>query len=127
MKYLLGGKGANLAHMSSIGLSVPPGFTVTTEVCSAFHEAGQLLPEGVWSDIIEGLRGIESEMGRKLGDGKKPLLVSVRSGAAISMPGMMDTVLNLGINDKTVTGLAKEFGERFAWVTTMTQDIPAFS
>mmetsp|Transcript_28670 Transcript_28670/g.28996 ORF Transcript_28670/g.28996 Transcript_28670/m.28996 type:complete len:975 (+) Transcript_28670:109-3033(+) len=113
-KSLLGGKGANLADMSTIGLSVPPGFTVTTEVCAAFHSNGKMLPEGVWGQIVEGVASIESEMGRKFGDNEKPLLVSVRSGAAVSMPGMMDTILNLGLNDDTVRGLSKDFGERFA-------------
>lgn len=115
-KQILGGKGANLAEMSSIGLSVPPGMTITTEVCAKFHEAGCTLPDGVWTEVMQGLEGIEQEMGRKLGDASKPLLVSVRSGAAISMPGMMDTILNLGLNDATVVGLAKDFGERFAMV-----------
>lgn len=114
MKSVLGGKGANLADMCSIGLSVPPGFTITTEVCAAFHSTGRLLPKGVWEQVISSLNGVEAEMGRKFGDVKAPLLLSVRSGAAISMPGMMDTVLNLGLNDETVAGLSKEFGERFA-------------
>lgn len=114
LKFLLGGKGSNLAEMSAIGLSVPPGFTVTTEVCAAFHEANQKLPKNVWTRILDGVKSIEEEMGRKLGDLDRPLLVSVRSGAAISMPGMMDTILNLGLNDETVVGLSKDFGEKFA-------------
>lgn len=114
LKFLLGGKGANLADMSSIGLTVPPGFTITTEVCAAFHKGEQKLPHGVWDHIVEGVKSIEAEMGRKFGDASKPLLVSVRSGAAISMPGMMDTILNLGLNDDTVAGLSKNFGEKFA-------------
>ncbi len=114
LKFLLGGKGANLADMSAIGLTVPPGFTITTEVCAAFHKGDQKLPHGVWSNIVEGVKSIENEMGRKFGDSTKPLLVSVRSGAAISMPGMMDTILNLGLNDETVAGLSKNFGEKFA-------------
>ena len=117
LKYLLGGKGANLAEMSAIGLSVPPGFTVTTEVCAAFHEAGQKLPKNVWTKVLDGVKTIEEEMGRKFGDIQRPLLVSVRSGAAISMPGMMDTILNLGLNDETVAGLSKDFGEKFALVS----------
>jgi len=116
MKFLLGGKGANLADMSSMGLSVPPGFTITTEVCNAFHNNGKRISKEVWQLSMEALTAIESEMGRKFGDPKKPLLVSVRSGAAVSMPGMMDTILNLGLNDDTVEGLASAFGERFALV-----------
>ena len=115
MKTLLGGKGANLAEMSSIGLSVPAGFTVTTETCAAFHENGGQLPEGCWEQMLEGLAHIEACMGAKLGDPANPLLLSVRSGAAISMPGMMDTVLNLGLNDTVVEGLAEKAGEQFAF------------
>lgn len=114
LKYLLGGKGANLADMSKIGLSVPPGFTITTEVCASYHESGQSLPNSVWPEVLNGVKSIENEMGRKFGDPSRPLLVSVRSGAAISMPGMMDTILNLGLNDETVAGLAENFGEKFA-------------
>ena len=100
--------------MSAIGLSVPPGFTITTEVCSVFHTNNKMLPTGVWDSCISKLRIVENDMGKKLGDSEIPLLLSVRSGAAISMPGMMDTVLNLGLNDVTVVSLAKDFGERFA-------------
>lgn len=100
--------------MSAMGLAVPPGFTITTEVCSAFHNAGKSLSNEVWQLTLEALKKVENEMGRKFGDSKKPLLVSVRSGAAVSMPGMMDTILNLGLNDETVKGLAESFGERFA-------------
>ena len=106
--------GAALADMAAIGLSVPPGFTITTEICAAYHSSGNRLPANTWTKVLEGLRSIELEMGRKFGDSEKPLLVSVRSGAAVSMPGMMDTVLNLGLNDETVKALAKDFGERFA-------------
>lgn len=113
---MLGGKGANLADMSAIGLSVPPGFTITTEVCAAFHKSNGALPATVWPEVLSGVKSIETEMGRKFGDHERPLLVSVRSGAAISMPGMMDTILNLGINDDTVVGLSKDFGEKFALV-----------
>lgn len=111
---LLGGKGKNLALMSDMGLSVPPGLTITTEVCSAFHKGASKLPSSVWPQVLEGMKLIEKEMSATFGDSTKPLLVSVRSGAAISMPGMMDTVLNLGINDETVKGLTLQFGERFA-------------
>ena len=92
LQFLLGGKGANLAEMSAIGLAVPPGFTITTEVCSAFHKHGRVLPSGVWEAAVAKLHAVENDMGRKLGDPTAPLLLSVRSGAAISMPGMMDTV-----------------------------------
>ncbi|KAJ4968952.1 hypothetical protein NE237_015653 [Protea cynaroides] len=115
MKSLLGGKGANLAEMASIGLSVPPGLTISTEACQEFQECGKQLPEGLWEEILEALDSVEKEMGAKLGDPSKPLLLSVRSGAAISMPGMMDTVLNLGLNDEVVAGLASRSGERFAY------------
>jgi pyruvate,orthophosphate dikinase len=115
MKSLLGGKGANLAEMSSIGLSVPAGFTVTTEVCAQFHENGGELPSGCWEDMLESLQFVERCMGKTLGDPENPLLLSVRSGAAVSMPGMMDTVLNLGLNDEVVEGLAKKAGEKFAF------------
>lgn len=116
MKSLLGGKGANLYDMAMLGLSVPPGFTVTTEVCDAFHKLDKNLPDGVWSAVMENLGKLETQIGRTLGDTANPLLVSVRSGAAISMPGMMDTILNLGLNDETVEGLARSFqNERFAY------------
>ncbi|XP_072958683.1 pyruvate, phosphate dikinase 2 [Typha angustifolia] len=115
MKALLGGKGANLAEMASIGLSVPPGLTVSTEACQQYQENGLKLPPGLWEEILEGLLWVEEEMGAKLGNAEKPLLVSVRSGAAVSMPGMMDTVLNLGLNDEVVMGLAAKSGERFAY------------
>lgn len=115
LKFLLGGKGTNLAEMSAIGLSVPPGFTITTEVCNAFHKNGRALPQGVWKSALAKLRMVEQDMGKALGDVQNPLLLSVRSGAAISMPGMMDTVLNLGLNDATAAALEKSFGERFAW------------
>ena len=96
---------------------MPPGFTITTEVCSAFHDNNQVLPKGTWERILLGVQSIEKEMGRSFGDLARPLLVSVRSGAAISMPGMMDTILNLGLNDHTVGGLSKDFGEKFALVS----------
>ncbi|KAL9686787.1 hypothetical protein QQ045_031180 [Rhodiola kirilowii] len=115
MKSLLGGKGANLAEMASIGLSVPPGLTISTEACQEYQLVGKNLPEGLWEEIMEGLKYVEQEIGATLGDPSKPLLLSVRSGAAISMPGMMDTVLNLGLNDEVVAGLAAKSGERFAY------------
>ncbi|CAA0807092.1 Pyruvate- phosphate dikinase 1- chloroplastic [Striga hermonthica] len=115
MKSLLGGKGANLAEMASIGLSVPPGLTISTEACQEYQQVGKKLPQGLWDEIMEALKIVESDIGAFLGDPTKPLLLSVRSGAAISMPGMMDTVLNLGLNDEVVAGLAAKSGERFAY------------
>uniref|UniRef100_A0A452Z2W8 pyruvate, phosphate dikinase n=2 Tax=Aegilops tauschii subsp. strangulata TaxID=200361 RepID=A0A452Z2W8_AEGTS len=115
MKDLLGGKGANLAEMASIGLSVPPGFTVSTEACEQYQAAGRALPPGLWEETLEGLRWVEEYMGARLGDPARPLLLSVRSGAAVSMPGMMDTVLNLGLNDEVAAGLAAKSGDRFAY------------
>jgi len=116
MKYLLGGKGANLAEMTNMGLPVPHGFTVTCEACNAYRTAGRTFPEGMLDEVAEHLSSLESKMGRKLGDPADPLLVSVRSGAPFSMPGMMDTVLNVGLNDESVEGLAKQTGsQRFAW------------
>jgi len=116
MKELLGGKGANLAEMSSIGVPVPAGFTITTEVCAYYYKHGKKKPAVLSKQIELNIAKIEKAMGAKLGDPKNPLLVSVRSGAAVSMPGMMDTVLNLGINDEVVEGLAKKTGnERMAW------------
>ncbi|MGH8999420.1 MAG: pyruvate, phosphate dikinase [Acidimicrobiia bacterium] len=115
-KYLLGGKGANLAEMSRLGLPVPPGFTITTEACKAYMAAGNTLPDGLGDQVAAARAALETEMGKRLGDESDPLLVSVRSGAPFSMPGMMDTVLNLGLNDTSVKGLAKQTGnERFAW------------
>jgi pyruvate,orthophosphate dikinase len=116
MRNILGGKGANLGKMSSLGLSVPPGFTLTTEVCATFQDSKGKIPEEVWQATQAALKSLENTVGRKFGDPEKPLLVSVRSGAAISMPGMLDTVLNLGVNDITVKGLINQFGERFALV-----------
>jgi pyruvate,orthophosphate dikinase len=116
MKDLLGGKGANLAEMLRIGLPVPPGFTITTEACLEFLEKQESFFDEIWPHIKEALSEIESETGKTFGGTKKPLLVSVRSGAAVSMPGMMDTILNLGLNDETVKALAEETGdERFAY------------
>jgi len=116
MKNLLGGKGAGLAEMSSIGIPVPPGFTITTEVCTEYYKNGKKLPKDLKSSMPAALAKVEAITGNKFGDATSPLLVSVRSGARVSMPGMMDTVLNLGLNDKTVVALAKKSGnERFAW------------
>ncbi|WP_165073550.1 pyruvate, phosphate dikinase [Paludisphaera rhizosphaerae] len=116
MKELLGGKGANLAEMSSIGIPVPPGFTITTEVCHEYYEGGKKLPEAVKPQVEEALLHVEKIAGKKFGDPKDPLLVSVRSGAALSMPGMMNTILNLGLNDESVEGLAaKTDNPRFAY------------
>jgi pyruvate,orthophosphate dikinase len=114
-KDLLGGKGANLAEMTSLGLPVPPGFTITTEACRAYRLLGHA-PEGLGAELREHLGRLEADMGRHLGDPTEPLLLSVRSGAKYSMPGMMETVLNIGLNDETVRALADETGdERFAW------------
>jgi pyruvate,orthophosphate dikinase len=116
MKELLGGKGAGLAEMSNIGIPVPPGFTITTEVCTEYYRNGRRLPKGLDADVRAAIRKTEGLTGKKFGDAQNPLLVSVRSGARVSMPGMMDTVLNLGLNDRTVEGLAKRSGNaRFAW------------
>ncbi|MDO4259974.1 MAG: pyruvate, phosphate dikinase [Actinomycetaceae bacterium] len=114
-KDLLGGKGANLAEMTRLGLPVPPGFTISTEACRAYLREGQV-PESLHTEVTQALRRVEDQMGRQLGDAKDPLLVSVRSGAKFSMPGMMETVLNIGLNDESVVGLAQASGnERFAW------------
>lgn len=116
MKNVLGGKGANLAEMTSLGLPVPPGFTISTEVCQAFYDNGERLPEALKTKTLEAMAKVEKLLGKKFGDPTNPLLVSVRSGARVSMPGMMDTILNLGLNDQTVEGLAKQSNQaRFAW------------
>ena len=115
-KELLGGKGANLAEMTSIGLPVPPGFTITTEVCGLYYEEGEQLPSGLDESVKANVATLEEELGKKFGDDTNPLLVSVRSGAAVSMPGMMDTILNLGLTDVSVAGLAENTGNtRFAY------------
>jgi pyruvate,orthophosphate dikinase len=115
-KNLLGGKGANLDGMASIGLPVPPGFTISTEMCTRYYQDGEVFPDSLKAEVAEGLAHIEGVTGKTFGDAADPLLVSVRSGARVSMPGMMDTVLNLGLNDETVQGLAAVSGdERFAW------------
>ncbi len=116
MRNLLGGKGANLAEMASIGLPVPPGFTITADVCTAFYDNDRKYPEDLKEQVDAALAAVEKAVGLKFGDKAHPLLVSVRSGARVSMPGMMDTVLNLGLNDMTVEGLAKAANDaRFAW------------
>ncbi len=115
-KNLLGGKGANLDGMASIGLPVPPGFTISTEMCTRYYRDGEIFPDSLKAEVAEGLKHIEQVTGKNFGNPADPLLVSVRSGARVSMPGMMDTVLNLGLNDATVEGLAITSGdERFAW------------
>src|SRR4051812_4293337 len=114
MKDLLGGKGANLAEMTSVlGLPVPPGFTLTTDACREYMHSGW--PKALDGEIEKQVKKLEKTMGKRIGDPVDPLLVSVRSGAKFSMPGMMDTVLNLGLNDESVEGLAKQTDERFAW------------
>ena len=117
MRNLLGGKGANLAEMNLIGVPVPPGFTITTEVCSEYYELGRdKVVELLKADVEKAIANIESLMNSKFGDIENPLLVSVRSGARASMPGMMDTILNLGLNDEVVEGLSRKTGRpRFAW------------
>ena len=116
MRELLGGKGANLAEMANIGLPVPPGFTITTAVCTDYYKNGGALPPGLEAEVEAALAGIGKAVGALFGDASNPLLVSVRSGARSSMPGMMDTILNLGLNDETVAGLAARTGDkRFAY------------
>jgi len=116
MKALLGGKGANLADMTSIGLPVPPGFTITTDTCAAYYDNGKKFPKGLMDEVVKNVRTLERELKKKFGDPKNPLLVSVRSGARVSMPGMMDTILNLGLTDEAAEGLAKATGnKRFAY------------
>jgi len=116
MRDLLGGKGAGLAEMTNAKLPVPPGFTITTEACNAYTAAGKKFPKGMWEQTLAAMRQVEKAAGQKFGDPKNPLLVSVRSGAKFSMPGMMDTVLNLGLNAETLPGIAKKFNnERFAY------------
>src|SRR5689334_17155750 len=116
MRDLLGGKGANLAEMSNLGLPVPPGFTITTEVCTYYYANGRKYPASLTDDVKKAVAKIEAIVGKKFGDPKNPLLVSVRSGARASMPGMMDTILNLGLNDQTAAGIAAASqNERFAY------------
>lgn len=116
MRSLLGGKGANLCEMTNLGIPVPPGFTISTEACKAFYENDEDLPEGLMDEVANRIAEVEKKIEKKFGDNENPLLFSVRSGAVISMPGMMDTILNLGLNDNSVEGLAKKSSnERFAW------------
>ncbi|MGV3721068.1 MAG: PEP/pyruvate-binding domain-containing protein, partial [Actinomycetota bacterium] len=116
MRDLLGGKGANLAEMTKIGLPVPPGFTITTETCNDYYADGKKLPAGLLEEVHAAVKDVEREMGRTFGGSQKPLLLSVRSGAKFSMPGMMDTVLNLGLNPTTIEALIAETGnERFVY------------
>ncbi len=116
MKDLLGGKGAGLAEMTNLGIPVPAGFTVTTEACNEYFKNGKRYPKGMWEQVLENMKKVEKAMGMKFGDPENPLLVSVRSGAKFSMPGMMDTVLNLGLNEETLRGLIKKTNnERFAY------------
>lgn len=116
MKDLLGGKGAGLAEMTNLGIRVPPGFTITTEACIEYYKNNETYPAGMWDKVLENMKRVEETMGLRFGDPDNPLLVSVRSGAKVSMPGMMDTVLNVGLNDKTVLGLAKKSSnDRFAY------------
>ena len=115
-KELLGGKGAGLAEMTYIGVPIPQGFTITTEACTLYYESGKKLPDFLVEQVYEAIKTVEKETGKSFGGDKNPLLVSVRSGARVSMPGMMDTILNLGLNDKTVEVLAKETNnDRFAY------------
>jgi len=116
MRDLLGGKGAGLSEMTNAGLPVPPGFTITTEACNEYYAAGKKFPEGLWEQVLAALKVVESETGKKFGDAENPLLISVRSGAKFSMPGMMDTVLNLGLNQETLQGIIRLSGnERFGY------------
>ncbi|NLK26817.1 MAG: pyruvate, phosphate dikinase, partial [Clostridiales bacterium] len=116
MRNLLGGKGANLAEMTNLGLPIPQGFTVTTEACTDYYNNGKKISDEIKTQIFDALAKLEEEQGKKFGDNENPLLVSVRSGARASMPGMMDTILNLGLNDVVVEGFAKKTGNpRFAY------------
>src|SRR5687768_4759875 len=116
MRNLLGGKGCELAEMTNLGIPVPPGFTITTQAWAAYNRTGRQFPEGLWEQVAAALEKLELDAGFSFGDPERPLLVSVRSGARVSMPGMMETVLNLGLNDATVQGLARRTrNERFAW------------
>ena len=116
MRDLLGGKGAGLAEMANAQLPVPPGFTITTEACNEYFRVGKRFPDGLWDQTLAALATIEAKTGKKFGDAKNPLLVSVRSGAKFSMPGMMDTVLNIGLNLSTLGGMARlTSNERFTW------------
>ena len=116
MRELLGGKGANLAEMTNLGMPVPQGFTITTEACTKYYDDGEVIAPELVEEIMEGLKEMEAITGKKFGDLENPLLVSVRSGSRASMPGMMDTILNLGLNDEVVEAFAKKTGNpRFAY------------
>ena len=116
MRELLGGKGANLAEMAGLGLPVPQGFTITTEACTRYYDDGRMIADDIMSQVLEYVGKLEKSAGKKFGDAKNPLLVSVRSGARASMPGMMDTILNLGLNETVVNSLAKQTkNPRWAW------------
>ncbi|HWN93373.1 MAG TPA: PEP/pyruvate-binding domain-containing protein, partial [Verrucomicrobiae bacterium] len=116
MRNLLGGKGCELAEMTNLGIPVPPGFTVTTQAWAHYNRSGHEWPDELWDQTLENLQRLESAVDAGFGDPQRPLLVSVRSGARVSMPGMMETILNLGMNDTTVEGLATRTGnDRFAW------------
>ncbi len=116
VRQLLGGKGANLAEMTRIGVPVPPGFTITTEACNAYLASKGKFPAGMWDQVMDALHKVEKEAGKKFGDPKNPLLVSCRSGSKFSMPGMMDTVLNIGLNEETAEGMVKLTGDaRFVY------------
>ena len=116
MRELLGGKGANLAEMANLGINVPPGFTLTTEACTYYFEKKQKLPPSLWNEVLDNLKTLEKTMGKEFGGTEEPLLVAVRSGSRASMPGMMDTVRNLGLNPDTLEGLAGKTGDgRFAY------------
>ena len=116
MRNLLGGKGANLAEMTNLGLPIPQGFTITTEACTSYYENGKKISKEIEEEILSNLKDLEELQGKKFGDNSDPLLVSVRSGASASMPGMMDTILNLGLNDIAVEGFAKKTNNpRFAY------------
>src|SRR5690606_28457135 len=115
-KKLLGGKGAKFCVMTQIGLNVPPGFVISTEACMSYLETGKYLPEGLMDDVLQHMNKVEDATGKRFGDPENPLLVSVRSGSALSMPGMMDTILNLGLNKETLQGLIQQTGnERFGY------------
>src|SRR5574344_945152 len=116
MKYILGGKGANLAEMTNLGIPVPAGFTISTEVCQYYYSNSKQYPAALEKEVENGINNLEKITGKKFGDVKNPLLVSVRSGAAASMPGMMDTILNLGLNEEVVAGMVEKTGNaRFVW------------
>lgn len=116
MRELLGGKGANLAEMTNLGMPVPQGFTITTEACTQYYEDNQTINDDIMAEILKNIKELETISGKKFGDKENPLLVSVRSGARASMPGMMDTILNLGLNDEVVESFAKKTGNpRFAY------------